>query len=163
MNAYELINGLHKNYNETIEWLSNNRGEIDLKTNIGETALHYCAIENNFEIVKTLIEMGANINYTEEFGASPLMNSIKLGNYEMALLLLKHNADVDIKDVNGGTALSYCVLKDNTSLFDDIYKNCKKDLQFYFDSVDAMMICENPDNGLKKRVIGMGLINPYDA
>lgn len=49
-----------------------------LRTGIGETALHYLAVENYAEAVGLLIELGAEVNVTNEFGNSALQEAIQV-------------------------------------------------------------------------------------
>jgi ankyrin repeat protein len=45
---------------------------LDLRTGLGETALHYLAVENYADAVQLLIDLGAKVNVTNDFGKSPL-------------------------------------------------------------------------------------------
>jgi uncharacterized protein len=47
----------------------------------------------SLEKVRILVEAGANINYSNEFGVTPLSRAYLLGNYEIVLFLLKQGAD----------------------------------------------------------------------
>jgi ankyrin repeat protein len=45
---------------------------IELRTGLGETALHYLAIENYAAAVRLLIDLGASVHVTNDFGSSAL-------------------------------------------------------------------------------------------
>jgi ankyrin repeat protein len=45
---------------------------LNLRTGLGETALHYLAVENHADAVQLLIDFGADVNVVNDFGASPL-------------------------------------------------------------------------------------------
>ena len=45
---------------------------LNLRTGLGETALHYLAVENYAEAVQLLIDLGAEVNVKNKFGASAL-------------------------------------------------------------------------------------------
>ena len=45
---------------------------LDLRTGLGETALHYLAVENYADAVQLLIDLGAEVNPTNDFGHSAL-------------------------------------------------------------------------------------------
>jgi ankyrin repeat protein len=45
---------------------------LDLRTGLGETALHYLAIENYADAVQLLIDLGAQVNVTNEFGKTAM-------------------------------------------------------------------------------------------
>jgi ankyrin repeat protein len=45
---------------------------LDLRTHIGETALHFLAAENRAGGVQVLIDLGADVKFLNEFGATPV-------------------------------------------------------------------------------------------
>ncbi|MEI6232001.1 MAG: ankyrin repeat domain-containing protein [Planctomycetota bacterium] len=49
---------------------------LNLRTAIGETALHYLAIENYSDAVQLLIDLGADVNVENEFGKTVLHEAI---------------------------------------------------------------------------------------
>lgn len=49
---------------------------LDLRTGLGETALHYLAIENYADAVQLLIDLGARIDVSNDFGRSPLEEAV---------------------------------------------------------------------------------------
>ncbi|HEX8910721.1 MAG TPA: ankyrin repeat domain-containing protein [Humisphaera sp.] len=60
---------------------------LTLRTGIGETALHYLAVENRTDAVRLLIELGAAVNVTNKFGASALAEAIQVGADETIAIL----------------------------------------------------------------------------
>lgn len=68
------------------------------------------AIDINIDIVKLLINNGANINVHEkQFGFTPLIYTITLQKIDMLKLLLDNGADINIQDNIGSTALIIAV------------------------------------------------------
>jgi ankyrin repeat protein len=62
------------------------------------------------EIVLYLIEKGADVNRIDDMGFAPIHNAVlKKVNSEILTLLLEHGANPDIKDPNGETPLFYAV------------------------------------------------------
>src|SRR3954470_25039144 len=51
---------------------------LNLRTGLGETALHYLAVENYADAVELLIDLGADVNVKNEFGKSALQEAIQV-------------------------------------------------------------------------------------
>ena len=60
---------------------------LELRTGIGETALHYLSVENYAAAVQLLIDLGASVNVTNDFGASPLQEAVRVDAFEAAKVL----------------------------------------------------------------------------
>jgi len=74
--------------------------------NLKCTALHYAVRSGHLEIVRLLLENGANVNALEHEDWTPLYYAANNGHYRIAKLLLEHGADKSIKDnYKGRTAL----------------------------------------------------------
>lgn len=60
--------------------------------------------------VKKLLESGVNVNYCLDFGETPLLFAIFCNhkNIELIILLIKHGADVNIKNNNDVSPLWIC-------------------------------------------------------
>jgi len=52
---------------------------LNLRTGLGETALHYLSVENYADAVQLLIDLGADVNVRNNFGKSPLQEAIQVG------------------------------------------------------------------------------------
>ncbi|MCL4361168.1 ankyrin repeat domain-containing protein [Candidatus Dependentiae bacterium] len=59
-------------------------------------ALNIATRENNFPLVKFLIDNGANVNVTNKYGHTPLNNAALYGSLETVKYLLDHGADVNL-------------------------------------------------------------------
>src|SRR4051812_42557987 len=64
---------------------------------LGKTPLHYAVQDNRLEVVKRLIEAGANVNAHDErvIGNTPLSDEARECTYEMAKVLIDAGADPD--------------------------------------------------------------------
>ena len=73
----------------------------------GASALHQAVLKNNVEIVRLLLESGADleIRARDEFKGTPLIWAAYWGLHDMAKLLLEEGADVNIPDSYGSTPL----------------------------------------------------------
>ena len=79
-------------------------------------ALHSAIAKNDRELVRILIEGGANVNVKDVFGDTPLHAAIEQGNNDMVILLVEAEANVDAKDSFGDTALHRAISKGDTSI-----------------------------------------------
>jgi len=80
-----------------------------LKDGYGQTALHWSADTGHAEMVRALLEHGADKGLTDTHGSTALHWAAANGHDEVVLALLKHGADKDLKDKDGKTALDYAV------------------------------------------------------
>ncbi|MES2469594.1 MAG: ankyrin repeat domain-containing protein [Verrucomicrobiota bacterium] len=72
---------------------------IDCFDDIGKTPLHYAVQDNRLEVVKRLIEAGANVNAHDErwIGNTPLSDNVRECTYEMVKVLIDAGADPTIR------------------------------------------------------------------
>ena len=80
----------------------------DIKDAAGNTWLHY-AIQDSCskETLQTMIDLGADVNATNNENVTALMMFSKMGNVEAMNVLIEAGADRSTKDVNGFTWLHY--------------------------------------------------------
>ena len=82
-----------------------NGGNLDFKFE-GKTLLRSCCIKNHIDLVKILIENGADINLESgSFNTTPLMYSASNGFIEITEFLIDNGADLELKDKDSDTAL----------------------------------------------------------
>lgn len=87
------------------------------------TPLHFAAGYNHPEVVKLLLEKGANIHAKDKGGLVPLHNACSYGHYEVAELLIKYGADVNFTDdfkfspLHEGSSFFHFFLKKNLQIF----------------------------------------------
>lgn len=80
---------------QTVDFFSKSDNEKINEKNIGgASALALACRKDNVEIVKILINSGANVNNIDNEGWTPLMRAANSGNYEIVDLLLTAKADV---------------------------------------------------------------------
>jgi ankyrin repeat protein len=75
------------------------------------------AINNvNVEIVKSLLEHNADVNWKDGFNTTALMYAASKGNREIVDLLLKYGADINANDGEGNTVLTAAKESKNSEL-----------------------------------------------
>jgi len=79
---------------------------VTAKDDDGNTALHFAA-QGEMGCVDKLLELGAEVNAVNNDGATPLIEAVKYGDYEISKSLLDKGADKSLKTADGETALSY--------------------------------------------------------
>ena len=79
---------------------------------ISPTPLMNAAYRGNTNIINMLLENGADINYTTDYGMTALMMAASFNQFEAAKVLLENNADTSITDEDGYTALDLAKSED---------------------------------------------------
>lgn len=70
---------------------------IRARDGLGETPLHYLAVENDLASVRALVEHGAQVNTLNECGGTPLSEAASLGYVELVKYLLSVGAKLRIE------------------------------------------------------------------
>ncbi len=78
------------------------------------TSLHVAIKHNKHRAVKLLLRCGADIDYADNFdGNNALQKAIRYNLEDMALFLLKNDANIESKNKKGDTPLSQAIGKEN--------------------------------------------------
>ena len=96
---YELRNAAFMNLPLARKLIKEDPTIVAAKNSIGETALHFLAVENQLEAVEFLARHGSDINNQNNFGQSVLVEVALIGHTEMLELLLKLRVKVDLSTV----------------------------------------------------------------
>ena len=106
----DLTRAIKYGVTDQVEYLLSKSKNIDALDSNGDTALTLAIKENNVNLVKMIINKGANINiisfinnYSDEY--SPLMIASKNGNKEIVNLLIKNGANVNLLNSSSMSAL----------------------------------------------------------
>jgi DNA-binding NtrC family response regulator/ankyrin repeat protein len=89
---------------------------LGVRNQYGDTALIEATRQKHYEIVRVLIEQGAEIDISNTVGRTALMVAASQGNAELTRFLLKHGADRNRTDIRGNTALYLAKRKGNTDV-----------------------------------------------
>lgn len=114
--------------------VNNDSDLVYAKNGIGETVLHFLAVENKIHEVSWLLSKGAEINTMNEFGNTPLSEASGLGYYELCKFLLQKGADPKLKTPEGDTALSEAATKNELKVVNLLlnYIQPEESLRDYF-------------------------------
>ena len=80
------------------------------------TPLEYAIKKGNQEMVKILIENGADINTINKKGDTPLTYAIQKGSKKMTRVLIEQGADINAMGKDGYTPLTYAIQKGNKEI-----------------------------------------------
>ena len=90
--------------------------DMNLQDRNGETAIHFtidnhddCYYFGDDNVLKFLVENGADVNARTTENCTPLMRASFKGCYGVLNFLVEHGADIDLQDKHGDTALHYAV------------------------------------------------------
>lgn len=72
----------------------------------GDTPLHVAAMEGDLKVVELFIPFVKNIDLRGGIGSSTLHYAVRWGHPEVAKLLLRHGAEINLRDDYGDTPLS---------------------------------------------------------
>ncbi|XP_011495138.1 PREDICTED: ankyrin repeat domain-containing protein 39 [Ceratosolen solmsi marchali] len=91
---------------DRVRYLLNKGISPNVEDNAGYTALHYAVRNGHDEICNELLKRGANVNAVTRSGrATPLHRAATQKYIHIVELLLNANADTNMQDVDGFTAL----------------------------------------------------------
>ena len=82
-----------------------------LNSSLSATHLHQAVKEVNEVRIRSLVQMGADVNATDEKGQIPLHLAAKIGRYSIVEYLVEHGSDVHKKDDLHKTPLVYAIEK----------------------------------------------------
>ncbi len=88
------------------------------------------ASDGRLDAVEQLIEKGADINATDQYGCTPLHWAAYTGFTEIVALLLGKGANINVTDQNGWTPLAYAAYKDHdkiVALLTPLHNSVRKD------------------------------------
>src|SRR5690606_29157590 len=74
-------------YDKVKELAKKTNHSINIQNHMKRTSLHYAVITNHEEIVKFILELGADTNMRDSYGNTPLYYAVKNNNYNIVNLL----------------------------------------------------------------------------
>uniref|UniRef100_A0A8C5QEK4 Protein phosphatase 1 regulatory subunit 16A n=1 Tax=Leptobrachium leishanense TaxID=445787 RepID=A0A8C5QEK4_9ANUR len=109
-----LLEATARNDVEEVRQLLQNRFSPNLYNEDGLTALHQCCIDDFEEIVKLLLDAGADVNASDSELWTPLHAAATCGHLHLVELLIKHKAN--LLAVNSDGNMPYDLCEDDATL-----------------------------------------------
>ena len=97
---------------------------LDTRTREGSTALHYACNFQLVDIVRLLLENGANQNIIEfEYDFYPIFYAVVQNNVEITKLLVDYKANPNNQDYLGNTIIHYAIINNHAEILDYIFNH----------------------------------------
>lgn len=138
---YAFRDTVRTNLPAAAEMLAADPEVIRLRNSIGETAMHYLAVENCPQEVAWLIARGAEVDTQNQFQQTPLMEVAALGMLNMCRILVSRGADYRYVNARGESVLSAATSTDQVEVVDYLLTllPLTEDINPYFENVEAEM------------------------
>lgn len=145
---YQFLNAVRTDLEEAARLIASDPSIINAMSGLGETALHYLVVENDFDAVEWLRQHGSDIDPTNIFGNTALEEAAALGYLKMCQYLVEHGANPrhicliphgETSPLSNAASVGQIdVLKYLLSLFD-----ANEDLNRYFSDMEIYRILEH--------------------
>ncbi|HEY3898375.1 MAG TPA: ankyrin repeat domain-containing protein [Chthoniobacter sp.] len=149
------------NLEAAAEMLAQDAVVLRLRNELGETAMHFFAVEGFPGEVVWLIENGSEVDTQNKFKQTPLMEVAGMGRLEMCQLLVSLGASFGYVSSRGESVLSAAASSDEAEVVKYLLAliPTEIDINSFFDNVEAeMTLRHSPKSaelltrrGLKKR------------
>ncbi len=118
-----LMNATISNDLQSVQFFAKNGGSqvVNQKNIGGATALHIASRNNSPEIIKALIENGANVNLTDNEGWTPLMRATISNSPDSVGILLDAGADASKMNSIGETAIVHAASSECPECLEQIF------------------------------------------
>ena len=128
---------------------------VNIKDNVGMTALGYACFVGNLEIVNTLIAAGADINTHNILGAPAMAIAMGKGNKNIVNVLLAAGADVNIK-YNSTLLIGACELNDLELAKNLLAAGAEVNAQDEDGKTALMIACEKGNKDIASTLLATG-------
>nr|WP_294936640.1 ankyrin repeat domain-containing protein [uncultured Flavobacterium sp.] len=116
--GYSLLTlATYRGNNEVAKYLIENGADINGSNNYG-TPLMAAVVKGNSEIVKLLLDHNADTSIADQSGNTALIYATQFKKYDIAEMLVKAKANIDIKDIRGKSAVDYARMTNDEKLLE---------------------------------------------
>ena len=84
-------------------------GDLNYQDDLGNSALHYLCMGDDYQLAEILIVMGGKVEIENNQRATPLHIAAANGNIPLVNLLLERGADINAQDIEDKTPLIYAI------------------------------------------------------
>ena len=113
----------NEGHKQIVEILINFGANIEAQTRMNRRALHIACLRGNLDVVKILINAGAEKDPQDKDSYTPLHFASENGYNEIIKDLLAKEANPNIKNFQGNTALDLCLNVETRKIFDEYNVN----------------------------------------
>jgi len=99
-----------------VDFLLATGADTNVKTNNGQTALHFCASKCNLDAARKLLAHKATARVKDKRGQLPLHRGAAVGNVPIIKLMLEHKSPINATDMDGSTALHHVRIPEDRTL-----------------------------------------------
>lgn len=139
-----VISASKQRFDKVVYLVSIKKVNVDLENESGDTALQYAASGKNLDLVRYLVEKGADINTRGFYDGTPLMGASSKGNLDIVEYLVKKDSDVNLQDaVEGWTALIFASMNGHLNVVKYLVKNGARNLCDYEGRTAAIHAAKN--------------------
>ena len=90
---------------------TNNRRLLNAKNLAGRTVMHEAAASGDSELLRMVLQAGADVNAADETGATPLMDAVNADNFTAVEMLLAYHASPMIQNMYGLNAFHVAAMQ----------------------------------------------------
>ncbi len=113
---------------EMVEMFLKNGANLQYRTWLGESYLHFAALFDRKELAEFLIERGMEVNTAKNGGLTPMHIAVVAGNIDIVKLLVQKGANLELKSKDGGTPLHFAAAARKDEIADFLRQRGAKDL-----------------------------------
>lgn len=117
-------------YDELLLLLKNNPSvNININDEFGNFFIEYIIETNNILLIKNILKKEVYLDIIDSNGTTILYNMIKFNKFEILKLIIEKESQnigislIDKKDIKGRTALHYCIIFNNSIIFNYLLDN----------------------------------------